>query len=299
MSGPPSLACSASSLASGEPLAGTASEARYFAAVSWPKALWHHDKILRSEGLPENLGDVEKFAKKAGQKLQLRLFQRVRASTDRVEVICADFADRRSAQIPDLAPDDAASAIEEFLAGGTTAKPLSRPLALVCTDGKHDLCCAKLGRGVVGALRADARIDVAEVSHLGGHRLAANALVLPSGDLYGRVGAADAVALADAAQHGRVYLPCYRGRSGLDELEQLAEAEALSRFPSATKLKFGDSGSDGDARTLRVRVRVGDSRTRLEVRCVKRAFEALASCGDEAPKWQKRWVVESVREEPS
>jgi hypothetical protein len=299
MSAPPSLACSASSLASGEPLAGTASEARYFAAVSWPKALWHEDKIALSEGLPENLRALEKSAKKAGHKLQLRLFQRERAGTDRVEVICADFADRRSARFPDLAPDDAASAIERFLAGDVPEPPLARPLVLVCTDGKHDLCCAKLGRGVVAALRADARVDVAEVSHLGGHRLAANALVLPTGELYGRVDAASVPALVEASRHGRVYLDRYRGRSGYEELAQLAEAAALARHPDAAKLEIGAPLNDGAARVLRVALAAGDSRPRLAVRCVTRAFEAISSCGDAAPENRERWVVESVREEPS
>jgi hypothetical protein len=299
MSGSPSLACSASSLDSGEPLAGTASEARYFAAVSWPKALWHEDKIALSEGLPANLRELEKSAKKAGQKLQLRLFQRAQARTDRVELLCTDFQTRRSAELRDLAPEDCAAAIGRFLAGDVVATPLARPLVLVCTDGKHDLCCAKLGRGVVAALRADARVDVAEVSHLGGHRLAANALVLPTGELYGRVDAADVPSLVEAAQHGRVYLARYRGRSGYDELAQVAEAAALARHPGAEEREIGAPAIDGAARVLRVGLATGDSRARLAVRCVTRAFEAISSCGDAAPERRERWVVESVREEPS
>ena len=66
MSEPLARTCSEDCLAGGEPLAGTASDARFFAAISWPKALWHHDKVAHSEGLPESLRALEKSARAAG-----------------------------------------------------------------------------------------------------------------------------------------------------------------------------------------------------------------------------------------
>ncbi len=290
--------CSEDSLATGEPLAGTASDARFFAAVSWPKALWHHDKVALSEGLPESLRELEKSARQSGQKLQLRLFQRAGgAATERVEVICADFLEARTAHHRDLAAERSAAAIAQFLAGDRAAQPLERPLLLVCTDGKHDLCCGKLGRALVQSLRSDGRVDAAEVSHLGGHRLASNCLALPTGELYGRVGAADVRPLVDALQRGRVYLPCYRGTSGLDELAQVASAEALARFPDATEIRVGVTEDVAGARIVPVALRDGDTVKRLAVRCVVREFRAIASCGDTQPEQRERWVVESAQEE--
>ena len=300
MSDAPAPTCSDASLATGEPLAGTASEARFFAAISWPKALWHHDSVALSDGLPEAIGELEQRAKKSEQTLQLRLFQRAGgAATDRVELICADFLASRTAHHRDLPAERCAEAIGAFLAGDDAAPPLERPLLLVCTDGKHDLCCGKLGRSLVAALRSEARIEVVEVSHLGGHRLAANCLALPSGDLYGRVAPADARALVDALQHRQVYLPRYRGRSGLRELAQVALAEALARFPAATGVRL-DAPAKADARAVvPVELRDGVGSRRLAVRCVAREFEAIASCGDTEPEKRQRWVVESVREEKS
>jgi hypothetical protein len=150
--------------------------------------------------------------------------------------------------------------VSAFLAGDAHAPPLDSALALVCTDGKHDACCGKLGRSLVAALRADGRVEAAEVSHIGGHRLAANCLALPSGRLYGRVGALDAPALAESIRHDRVLLRCYRGQSGLSELEQVQEAAALA-----------------GARN---------------VRYTRRAFSAIASCGDAEPERRERWVAE-------
>lgn len=298
MSPAPTRVCSEVSFESGEPLAGTASDAPLFAAFSWPKALWHHDDVALSEGLPAAISELAGAAKRSGRKLQLRLFQRTgRQATDPVELICADFQNARTARIPELPLERCAAAISEFIAGGGNGTPLERPLLLVCTDGKHDLCCGKLGRSIVSALRSDPQLDVAEVSHLGGHRLAANCLALASGELYGRIAAADAPALAESIRHGRVYLPRYRGRTGLDELAQVAEAAALARFPNARRIRPGAPRADGDARIVPVELRDDDVARRLAVRCVARIFEVFASCGDLAPEPRARWVAQSSTEE--
>ena len=121
--------CSELSAASGEPLAGSASEASLFAAVSWPKPLWHPDKVALSEGLPASLAGLEKSARAAGRRLQLRLMQREgRAATDRLEVVCADFAHGRGAWLRDVPADDAAELIQAFLAGDAEpGEPLPAP----------------------------------------------------------------------------------------------------------------------------------------------------------------------------
>ncbi len=277
--------CSEDCLAGGEPLAGTAAEARFFAAISWPKPLWHHDKAALSEGLPEPVRALEPQARAAGHKLQLRLFQRAGApSTSAVEVVCVDFRTRRSAQHREVPAAHAARLVSAFLAGDASAPPLDSALALVCTDGKHDACCGKLGRSLLAAMRADGRVEAAEVSHLGGHRLAANCLALPSGRLYGRVGALDAPALAESIRHDRVYLRCYRGQSGLSELEQVAEAAARARQSGAGPIELGAPESDGSGAV----VKAGG----LAIRCARRTFRALASCGDAEPERRERWVAE-------
>ena len=93
-------------------------------------------------------------------------------------------------------------------------EPPDVPLALVCTQGQHDLCCAVEGRPVVAAADADSRFDAWECSHLGGDRFAANLLLLPSGILFGGLTTATAATVLDAAATGRVVLQHYRGRCG-------------------------------------------------------------------------------------
>jgi len=274
--------CSGASLAAGEPLAGTASDAPLFAAIAWPKASWHHDKAAQSEGLPASVAGLEKVAKAAGRKLQLRLFD-AGGSEPGVEVLCADFVSRRSLRT--RAPDAEAAVreVERFVAGAEPATPIAEPIVLVCTDGRHDRCCGKLGRSLAMALRG--AVDVAEASHLGGHRLAANCLVLPTGELYGRVTPADVPGLIQAIQSGDVYLPCYRGRTGLSELAQVAEAAALAQVPRARAASVTATANGAEV-TL-------DGKT-LHIACERRPFVGIGSCGDSEPETRERWVATGV-----
>jgi hypothetical protein len=191
MNDAPSATCSESCLASGEPLAGTASDARFFAAVSWPKALWHHDKVALSERLPKAIGELEQRARQGGRKLQLRLFQRAgSAETEVLELFCADFVSGRTATLRGSRPKPAPNAWRAS-SRATTPRPRSSARSCWSAPTASTICAAASSPLDPGALRADGRIDAVEASHLGGHRLAANCLALPGGELYGRVGSAD------------------------------------------------------------------------------------------------------------
>jgi hypothetical protein len=98
------------------------------------------------------------------------------------------------------------------------------PLVLVCGHGSRDRCCALRGTAVFGALAdllAEEQLWIS--SHLGGHRFAANVLVLPAGLQLGRVGAAEAPKLVERALEGRIQLDRYRGRTCYDGATQAAE----------------------------------------------------------------------------
>jgi Sucrase/ferredoxin-like len=97
---------------------------------------------------------------------------------------------------------------------------------LVCTHGKHDVCCALRGRGVAAALHDLRPGQVWECSHVGGERFAANVLVLPSGLLYGRVLAFSAAEFIATAEAGEVVGALLRGRVGQPPAAQAALAFA-------------------------------------------------------------------------
>jgi hypothetical protein len=100
--------------------------------------------------------------------------------------------------------------------------PVTRPVLLVCTHGRHNACCARVGAPLARFLH-ERFGDVWETTHVGGDRYAANLVCLPHGLYYGDLDEARAMTAAEEYRHGRVVLEGYRGRAGLAEPVQAAE----------------------------------------------------------------------------
>ncbi|MFC9161128.1 sucrase ferredoxin [Streptomyces fungicidicus] len=97
------------------------------------------------------------------------------------------------------------------------------PLALVCTNGKRDRCCALLGRPLAAELAASGVQGVWEVTHLGGHRFSPTVLVLPYGYAYGRAEAHAVKEVLHRAEEGRIVVEGCRGGSAWERPGQAAE----------------------------------------------------------------------------
>ncbi|MFI7409779.1 sucrase ferredoxin [Streptomyces sp. NPDC049627] len=98
-----------------------------------------------------------------------------------------------------------------------------QPLALVCTNGKRDRCCALLGRPLAAELAASGVDGVWEVTHLGGHRFSPTLLVLPYGYAYGRAQAHAVKDVLHGVQEGRIVVEGCRGNSAWERPGQAAE----------------------------------------------------------------------------
>ena len=127
----------------------------------------------------------------------------------------------------------------------------------------RDACCALRGSAVFGALAADLESDSLWLSsHQGGHRFAANVLVLPSGIQLGRVAPEDASRVVGDALAGRIPLDHYRGRTAYSAREQAAEGvvrEAVGMLSLTDLTLVGDDGVHvrfvgADGRELRARL---------------------------------------------
>jgi hypothetical protein len=141
-----------------------------------------------------------------------------------------------------------------------------RPLALVCTHGRHDLCCAIEGRPVAAAAAADPAVDAWECSHLGGDRFAANLLWLPSGLLFGGLSATDTGAVLAAAHAGRVMLEHFRGRCGDSPPAQAAQWFLMRELGEDRPDRVVvESVASGSSRDLVAVVRHGAARYRLQL----------------------------------
>lgn len=157
---------------------------------------------------------------------------------------------------------------------------------LVCTHGRRDTCCARLGRPVALALAERHGDTVWETTHLGGHRFAGNLLCLPEGTLHGRLTAEAAPRVAAACLAGEVDPEYYRGRAGAAAIEQAAE-EAVRRLVGArgvaavTVERAAATTADGEDGPRRLRVVSGACRYTVALHPVVTDAVA-ASCGEVA-----------------
>ena len=113
-------------------------------------------------------------------------------------------------------PRGRSSARSSELPGATLAggDPVAGPIVLVCTHGRRDACCARLGLPLFDALAPHLPPErLWQSSHLGGHRFAPNVLVLPHGIQLGRIPLERAAEVAELLEDGRIPLDLYRGRT--------------------------------------------------------------------------------------
>lgn len=213
--------CTAASIGRDEDAAGTASTVRAFVLVEGPGP-WGPDAVAENR-LPRELGAFAEAA--AVARVRVLLVRRPGRRTTGPGRVFAAYAgpDRQwleagtFAELPRL---DLAALARGRPAGLARSE---EDLFCVCTHGRHDVCCAELGRPVAAALAAVRPAQTWEVSHIGGDRFAANLLVLPAGLYYGRVQAGEVVALAEAHRRGEVTVDRLRGRTSMGFAAQAAE----------------------------------------------------------------------------
>ena len=268
-----SFRCSAASLSREEPLLGTASTVRSFLLIE-DAGPWGVE-ALRDSRISEHVkGGLRELSARSGVRVLLIRRHRgtIRGSRRRVFAAYAD-PDQPWLERTTVAHDGALLDLDlDALGRGASPglDPAEGSLFCVCTHGRHDACCAELGRPVARALHASHPEETWDVSHIGGDRFAGNVLVLPEGLYYGRVPAAHAPALARAHVDGLLDLDLLRGRSGLAFPAQVAEV-ALRRLLGETRnsgirvtamTRTGDITSvrleaSGSTYTVRVRSQLG------------------------------------------
>ena len=246
--------CAAASLLRDEDVAGTASTVRAFLLLENPGP-WGAD-ALRDARLPDGLGE-ELGARAAAARVRVLLIRRPgrRAPAGGLRVFAA-YAHHAEPWLETTVLGDVHEVhdldVEALGAGRSPGlTPHLDPVFAVCTHGRHDTCCAERGRPVAAALAARHPEQTWEVSHIGGDRFAANALVLPHGLYYGRLGVDSVTEVAAAQLSGRVSLDHLRGRSGLGMTLQYAEI-ALRRALGETMLagvRFVSRATRGDTVT--------------------------------------------------
>jgi hypothetical protein len=235
--------CATASRDLDEPLAGTAATARTWLLLE-QSGPWGA-KALTSSHLDPELGRaLEAAADGTGVRIALirRPGRHADFHTAARRRVYAAHVDPRSSRtwLHSAVTEDPAQLLQlDFAALGKgdhhsfdralgAAPHTGAPLALVCTNGKRDRCCALLGRPLAAELTAAGEPGAWEVTHLGGHRFSPTLLVLPHGYAYGRVGTDEVRRVLAAAAAGRVVVDGCRGSSAWDRPGQAAELAVRS-----------------------------------------------------------------------
>jgi hypothetical protein len=247
--------CAAASLLRDEPVLGTATHVRTWLLLEHVGP-WG-DKALRDARLPEGLGE-ELQRRAAEHRAKILLIRRYSSSPDGDGLrVFAAYADPVSPRLEAGRLTEPREVLDVDLGalrrGGTSGlAPYDGSVFCVCTNGRHDACCAERGRPVAKALDQAHPEETWEVSHVGGDRFAANMVVLPHGLYYGRLDPASAIAVAGAHLSGELDLDHLRGRSSHPMAVQAAEIH-LRRDLGVTRrddVVFVDRVTDADLTTV-------------------------------------------------
>jgi hypothetical protein len=224
--------CSHLSQARQEPLAGTASTVRSWLLLEHPGP-WGREAPSDAR-LPEGLGPEIRRRCNAARVRPL-LIRRAPGNVSTSGVTC--FAIRsgpgaswiETTMLGELG--EALSLDLEALGRGECPglERHDRPLFLVCTHGRRDVCCAERGRPLAVELSRTHPGETWESTHIGGDRFAGNLLAFPHGLYFGRVGPQEGAAVADSYTNGRIALGYFRGRSCLPFAVQAAEIALRER----------------------------------------------------------------------
>lgn len=250
-----STRCAAESLLRDEVVGGTATHVRTWLLLEHVGP-WGDDALLDAR-LPDGVGAALKgLAKEHRAKvLLIRRFsskpdgQGLRVFAARTDPVAPRIESGTVADPRELLDLDLAA----LRRGGSTGLPAyDGSLFCVCTNGRHDACCAERGRPVARALNDAHPEETWEVSHIGGDRFAANMVVLPHGLYYGRLDPRSAIAVAGGHLSGELDLDRLRGRSAYPMPVQAAEIHlrrelGVTRVDDVTLIERSINGDDTTA----------------------------------------------------
>ena len=267
-------ACSVLAEHLGEDLAGTAPKARRFLLLE-QCGPWTGRNAVTHSDLDEGLArELLAHADEAGVKVHLIRRSARRAPHERRACFVAD--PRR--EDPWIARYELTDP-REVLTVDLDEPEIrwEQPVYAICTHGKRDPCCARRGRPLVRAVRAQRPEETWEIGHIGGHRFAATFLAFPHGLSFGRVPAAAGPRVVSDYEAGEIALEYLRGRAGEPPVVQAADVLVRRRLGLRGLDDVVVEAVDGNEVTLR-------TPTGPLVAVVARgeAEPRPISCGDEA-----------------
>jgi hypothetical protein len=281
--------CASLSRLLGEPVLGTASRVRGWVLLEQPGP-WGREAVLESRLDRDLAGALDRHARAA--RARLLLIRRPGRGANGPRRCFLAHTGRQDRWVEATVLDDPAKLLDLDLGKVVAGErpgfgvPVALPLYLVCTNGRHDRCCATYGRPLAQALVATVGERVWECSHVGGDRFAANLVCLPDGHYFGRVGAEDGPRVVGRYERGLIDLDHYRGRSSDPWVVQAAEWFARQRtgLTGLDELVVaGHQRLDGQVSAVRFTGADG-GRLRVVVRAARTAEPRLLTCSSAEPE---------------
>ena len=294
-----------------EPVGGSASRARRWLLVEQPGA-WGRD-ALRESGLPVEVADHLEVLRRdlPARVLMLRRTGNALVSRDGEDggqgrTVFAGISHPGGGgwlerfqidRVEDLLDLDLSGLSRGRSVGG---EAVADPIYLVCTNGKHDACCATFGLPVAKAVTDHCGERAWECSHVGGDRFAGNLVCLPDGIFYGGLDPETAVAAVAAHEGGRLLRAYCRGRSTLPFPVQAAELLAREQLglDGLDDLRFLGANRSGDVH----RARFAGSDGTVIVATVKRSHDPtprVMTCGTDPQGPPVHELIELTQERGS
>jgi hypothetical protein len=298
------LPCATLSRALEEPLYGTASRVRGWVLLEQPGP-WGREAVTESR-LDRDLAlALDRAA--ATARLRLLLIRRPGRGSSQPHACFVAHTSRGGRWLERRRLDDPAELLEldmaKVVAGERPGfgEEVDEPVYLVCTNGRHDRCCATYGRPLALALQASHGELVWESSHVGGDRFAGNLVCLPSGHYFGRVGPGEAERVVARHRQGTIDLDHYRGCCADPPAVQAAEWFVRSRTGLTGVGDLELAGRDrpaGDVHAVRFR-RPSGGVLRVLVRATRTADPRLLTCHSTLPEPPLSFELLELADEPS
>lgn len=295
--------CAETARANAEPLAGTASLVDLWLLVECPGP-WASDALGATEHLGARAKQHLEGAMEALDGLRVQLIQRGEPGPARAAFVAVPHERDPALYRVTFAHDDELLALDlaAFARRDPSLDPLrtDRRVALVCTHGRHDPCCARYGAALYHALEGSGEVEVWQSTHVGGDRFAANLVCLPDGLYFGRVDPETGPSVLAAYARDRVEPALYRGRCVHGRFEQAAECFVRRESPSAgaRDLRLRSSEGAGESREVTFDDAAGGAHV-ATVRRVRDGRRALLTCGSKRAEPLVTFALDAYRREPA
>ncbi len=214
--------CSGSSINAGERMFGTAPNVNFWILIEYTRQ-WE-EKAFNNCSISKEVKDTIKNLAGMHPKSRIQLIKRSSKSSKlRLYIAVTKSSENKVFEFA-LDSYDQILTIDFEKALKNSDHISAKPLLLVCTHGSYDKCCGTKGKQLYNNLVIKEKdFEVWQTTHLGGHRLASNILLLPDGTYYGRVDEDNYSKLKEHYLKNSLYPQLLRGRCFYSSDEQAAE----------------------------------------------------------------------------